>query len=330
VMEILIPKQIDIEVTTKCNLKCKYCPSVDGHLPTGHMDLKLFKSIVDRIDFETTVVCWLNGEPLLHPDYFEMVKYVTDRNHKMYITTNGTIWNNELFEHITDDTSCYQIIFSLDGIPDKKSKSIELARPGSDREKILKNIRRFIDLKNEKKSKIDLAVKICERGQDWQEIEEYIDYWLSTDGIDFVCVGKPLTMENEKSMRVYPCQYSDNNFMVIRWDGTLAKCSYNEKASFPGMNFGKIDYETPLLEIYNNEAYTYFRQEQRNGVFSKPCDTCGYAYTGHGYRGEIRTRNKAARLYGEDITFRMDYYNMIFSLKQNGKPDDYYKTPEDK
>jgi sulfatase maturation enzyme AslB (radical SAM superfamily) len=320
-----IPKQIDIEVTTKCNLRCKYCPSVDGTLPTGHMDLDYFKSIIDRVNFETAIVCWLNGEPLLHPNYYEMVKYVTDRNHKMYITTNGTIWNDDLFEHITNDTSCYQIIFSLDGLPDSKSKSIEIARPGSNRETIVKNIERFRELKIKKNSKLDMAIKICDRGQDYQEFEAFIEYWLTKEGISYVCLGKPLVQENDKSMRIYPCQYSDHNFMVIRWDGVLARCSYNEKASFEGANFGKLDMTTPLLEVYNNELYTKFRENQRNGIFTGPCISCGYAYTGHGWKGQIQSRNEAGELYGKTIYYRQDYYNQFFSLVDRGKPDAYYK-----
>jgi radical SAM protein with 4Fe4S-binding SPASM domain len=325
---MLIPKQTILEVTTNCNLKCKYCPTVDGHLPSGQMSMEFFKSIVDRVEFDSTVVCFLNGEPLLHPNYYEMIKYVTDRKHKTYITTNGSIWNNDLFELITDETSCFQIVFSLDGLPDSRSRSIEIARPGSNREVILKNINRFRELKVKKNSSIDMSVKICERGQDYEEIENYIEYWLTQEGIDYVCLGKPLIQENEESMRVYPCQYSDHNFMVIRWDGTLARCSYNEKASFDGANFGKLDFTTPLLEVYNNDAYTKFRQDQRAGTFSKPCDTCGYAYTGIGWKGILTTRKQDSKLYGQKVFYKQDYYNQFFSLKERSKPDEYYKVQE--
>ena len=40
-MEKLLPKQVDIEVTNRCNLACKYCPHVcNDSFPVGDMPLK--------------------------------------------------------------------------------------------------------------------------------------------------------------------------------------------------------------------------------------------------------------------------------------------------
>ena len=74
-----IPVQTLIEVTSKCNLRCRGCP-INAQVDAGqHMDFDLFKSIVDMIDYPTTVVPWVNGEPLMHPQYTKIIKYITDR-----------------------------------------------------------------------------------------------------------------------------------------------------------------------------------------------------------------------------------------------------------
>lgn len=322
-MERLIPKQLDLEVTSHCNLKCKYCPSLSMLAHTGDMDYDLFTSIIDRIDFPCTVVPWLNGEPLLHPKYFEMIEYITDRNIPCYITTNGTIWNSRLFNLLTHETSCYQIIFSLDGIWDKKSRSIEQARPGSNREEIRDNIQAFMDLKRMKGASINIALKICRRGQDYEEIENYIAYWLKK-GIDYVCVGSALVDDKIDNMRIYPCQYSDNNFMVIKSDGRVVLCAYNDKmTNDPYYAVGTLDKDESLLDIYNNEYYTNFRENQRKGIFNAPCSTCGFAYTGMGFEGEIRFRN--TELLDQLIYYHQDYYNQFFSLTKEWKKKNYYK-----
>lgn len=320
---IRVPKNITIETTSRCNLRCKYCPSTYKGAPHQDMDVDYFKSIIDRINFETIVVPYANGEPLLHPHISEMIKYVIDREHLVYLTTNGTIWNQELFEMVLEDNSYYQTIFSLDGIWDKRSRSIEIARPGSDREKIKKNIEMFLELKEKKNSKTDVAVKICKRGQDFEEVEEYIAYWLKL--VDFVIVGEALVEHRSGGMRLHPCQYSDDIFMMIRWDGSMVLCMYNDFIINKGyLPLGKLDKTIPLLEAYNNESYTKFREDQRNGIFPFPCCDCGFPYSGSGFRGVVFFRDKKYGFGKEPIYYHRDYYNSFYSLKDKQRSDDYY------
>jgi len=318
--KLISAKQVDIEVTSACNLKCRFCPGL-GTKPQ-HMDVDLYKSIIDRIDFPTTVVPWLNGEPLLHPKYLELIKYTDEAGLRYYITTNGMVFKKDLFDYIMrKDSNCYQIIISLDGIPG--SKSIELARPGSDAMKVLETIA-YLNHQRPKGSTLDIAVKICRRGQDWQEIEEYISYWLER-GIDFVIVGDQLVEENNpEGFRRSPCQYSDNNFMVIKVDGRVVRCAYNTEATNNhDYTMGDVNNDLPLLEIYNNSWFQKFREDQAEGIFHGPCKTCGFPYTGEGFEGEIKFRNK--NLTQKKIYFHRDYYNSFFSYKKKRKKREYYK-----
>ena len=288
------------------------------------MDLGYFKSVIDRIHFPVVVIPWLNGEALLNPNYFEMVRYITERGHRTYLTTNGHFWNDELFEHITDDTSCYQIIVSIDGLPG--SPSITAARPGSRPEKVLDTIDRLLELKRKKHSKLDIAVKLVERGQDWEEIERYVAYWLRR-GVDYVCVGRMLDTETVEPMRMHPCQYYDNNFMVIRHDGELVLCAYNERVVNHGENpLFMLDSKRPLLDAYNDKRYQKYRRNQHRGVYDGPCANCGYAYTGHGFAGKVMFRNPG--LIQEELFYHQDHYNAFFSLVDRRKPDNYYQRGE--
>jgi organic radical activating enzyme len=322
---MIVPKQVIIEVTSACNLSCKYCPHLTDDNPHAHMPFEDFLSIVHRAPQQSVIIPWMNGEPLLHPEYHIMIKHLSARNRKNYITTNGMIWDEKVFQKITDkDSSTYQIIFSLDGLPHKLSKSIEIARPGSDRQTILENIDRFLQLKLDKQSNIDVGIKICRRGQDYQETEAYIQYWLLREGVDYVCVGDALIEHNEQSMRIYPCQYFDNNFMVIRQNGDLVICAYNhEAANLKKLSPGNVfdDRELSLVEYYNNEKYTQLREDQSHGIFHSPCDTCGFAYTGFGFSGEIFFRHGIVK---DKIYYHRDYYNQFFSLKKKWKDNSYY------
>lgn len=318
-----IPKQIIIEATNRCNLQCRFCPLVDSKYPMGDMSLALFKFIVDSVDFKTTIIPWMNGEPLLHPRYTEMIEYIIKKNIPCYLTTNGHIWNDDLFNLIIKENSCYQLIVSLDGLFDDAFNSIELARPGSNRKKVEETIMRFKDLKEKNGNKINLAVKLCQRGQDFEEVENYISFWLK-NGIDYVVIGRALTGKVPVGMRAYPCQYFDNNFMVIRWDGNLVACAYhNGIVNDNAIPLGRVGFSTPsLLEIYNNDAYKTLRNQHRKGEYPSPCSTCGFAYTGTGMEGVVRFRDK--KLGTGPVYTHFDYYNTFYSLKKSLKKDSYY------
>jgi hypothetical protein len=319
------PKFVALETTSRCQLKCKGCFSSPEDYSKGDMNPSFFRSVIDRMDPKTQ---WLNpyanGEPLLHPEILSFIKYATEKNIKNYITTNGMIFNEKLFEFILKNSSlCYQLIFSLDGIWDWKSRSIELARPGSIRERIKDTIFSVLEMKRLLKSDLTIMVKICERGQDYEEIENYISYWLSQEGISAVIVGKIFDSFNTEGLRIYPCQYSDDQFMLIRWDQTAVMCMYHPEVMSKGLlPIGKLDFTTPLLEFYNNKAYTDFRAQQALGNFPHPCKTCGISYTGNGIRGSVKFRNPS--LLQREIFYRKDHYNSFFSLIDNRKPDETY------
>lgn len=319
-----VPKQLILEVTNRCNLECKFCPNVcNDSFHVGDMDLGFFRGLVDTATREmpdAVIIPWMNGEPMLHPDYFRMVEYLSLKGRRFYVTTNATVWKEELFRELfRPNSGCYQLIVSLDGL--WGTGSVAAARPGSNEEQIRANLDRILRLHGEMDSTVDLAVKICERGQDWAEIEEYVQYWLDDAEIDFVVVGKALKGENEVSMRRSPCQYFDRNFMVVRWDGTLVPCAYNDAVANKGyLRYGKIGAGDSLLEAYNNEEITELREMQDKGKFAYPCRNCSFAYTGGGFQGTVAFRNRP----GEMLYFHQDYYNSFFSRVQKWKEAAYY------
>ena len=312
------PKQVIIEVTQRCNLKCKYCPSLTCDSSTD-MPLEKFKEIVDKIDDPAaTVIPWMNGEPMLHPDYHKMLEYLGEKGFRAYITTNGTIYRPEVAEVIKTYPSIYQVIISLDGL---KYETIEKTRPGSSPHIIIDSIMQYA--KTLKGSGTDVAVKICERGQDWEEIERFLKQWLFN--VDFVIVGKRLGQINDVGMRQYPCQYFDNNFIVIRADGTLVPCAYHDeminKNAWP---LGNIDDFDTTTKAYNNPRYKKLRQLQDDKAFPSPCDKCSFAYTGASFHGIV---DLEAPYLGK-VYMHQDYYNQFFSLTQKEKPQSYYGHQE--
>ena len=309
--KLITPKQIAIEITNRCQLKCSGCFQTLGITKHKDMDIDYVKSIIDRNTFGATIIPFLWGEPLLYPHITEMYEYIVSKAQRSYITSNGMIWNDDLFELITQENSVYQMIFSLDGLPG--SRSIKICRPGSDSTTILQNIIRFRNLKEKNGNNIDLCLKICRRGQDWEEIENFIYYWLKQD-IDYICVGQMLN-QSGLPVRKYPCQYFNDKFMLIRVDREIIPCMYCEEIAINNyFEIGKLDDTEDLIEAYNRPLLQELRKGHEQGIFAGPCKNCNSAYTGRGMRGQYVFNDPVKKDIGVMYTTQ-DYYNQTFSLK---------------
>jgi organic radical activating enzyme len=321
-----IPKFLILESTDCCNLRCKGCYSTQSDFPKGFMDLDFYKSMVDSaakdgLQDKTIIMTWANGEPMLHPKLLDMLQYTTSKGFKTYVTTNGMIWNEEIFHFMLTEPNYYQHIFSLDGLWNRGN--VAKARPGSDEERIRRTIEGFLAMKTRLNSNLDVLVKIVERGQDFAEIEAYIDYWLRQEGIDCVVVGKMLNTFDTEGMRLFPCQYPDETFMLVRWDRTPTLCMYNPHMMNEQMRpMRKIEKGESILEYFNSEVYAQFHEDQERGIFRPPCNTCGIAYTGTGWRGQMHFRDPA--LTQQTIYTGVDYYNSTFSLVDKPRPASWY------
>ena len=86
---------INIETTTYCNLRCKFCPNSiydRGILKNKKlMDTNFFKKIIDElasINFCGGIALQLYGEPLSDERMPELINYVRNKCPKSYITVN--------------------------------------------------------------------------------------------------------------------------------------------------------------------------------------------------------------------------------------------------
>ena len=114
-----------IEITRKCNLRCKHCGigerGKDLPLPILLQGLASLKDHFDDFRF-------VGGEPLMAPDRLqEAIALVTSWGKPVSITTNGMLVKH-LKERIAD-WNLYSVCLSVDGSP--TSHDLQRGRPGS-------------------------------------------------------------------------------------------------------------------------------------------------------------------------------------------------------
>lgn len=88
---MILPKFIDVELNTGCNLKCKPCPYKEYHKKPEFMELDLYKKIIDQIHWDASIKLCQRGEPLLSPILEEAIEYANEKGLRTVINTNGLL-----------------------------------------------------------------------------------------------------------------------------------------------------------------------------------------------------------------------------------------------
>jgi organic radical activating enzyme len=87
--EVPIPiNTLQLFITNKCNLRCKGC-FYAHKLGSQEMGLEQYKQYVNNYKNNVQKIVLLGGEPTLHPDLLEMIKYNKVLGLKTTIYTNG-------------------------------------------------------------------------------------------------------------------------------------------------------------------------------------------------------------------------------------------------
>ena len=137
------PLNLNIEVTTRCNLACTFCPQPAFQDKERYdMPWELYSKVIDEGTRYQTPAANLNGlgEPMLRKDLPEMIAYAKQSGMiDVMFHTNGTIMTEHLARALVE-ANLDRIIFSVDS-PDKAT--YEAMRIRSDYDRVLKNVRLF-------------------------------------------------------------------------------------------------------------------------------------------------------------------------------------------
>jgi MoaA/NifB/PqqE/SkfB family radical SAM enzyme len=112
---------IQVEVTSRCNAECVYCPNaVYRDLRQGvHMPMELFLKAARAFRLTSLVYLQGWGEPLLHPQFFDMVQIARRSGCRVGVTTNGALIDEEVAERLVSEGLSI-VGFSLAGTDERQ------------------------------------------------------------------------------------------------------------------------------------------------------------------------------------------------------------------
>jgi radical SAM protein with 4Fe4S-binding SPASM domain len=295
------PHHAHIEPTTYCNLECENC--INWTVPNyrlGHLSIGGLKGMLDIMPFIKDISLLGLGEPLMNPEILDMLELLKLKGIARRIATNGMLLDR--IDTVRLLNSLDQCIISFDAASKEKFEEV---RKGSDFERIVKNIKALVEIKNKNKIPVEIffhTVITKNNLEDVLNIPE-IAAELRIDKVRFVmAVQYTPKIPNPKSQisdqrlerelmnslidkcKRYNIGFSfttsekkfstcwwPNGGVYVTYDGFVTPCCLRMDPSV--YNFGNI-FKDSIDVIFNGEKYQGFRRDFREGKVPDICSNC--------------------------------------------------------
>jgi radical SAM protein with 4Fe4S-binding SPASM domain len=301
------PQSIQIECTTRCNLKCTMCEISYWTEPGGDLEIEKLRAMLDHLPRLRRVDLTGIGEALMNRGFFKALKLLKSRGLYVTLNDNFTMMTEEAAQRVVE-LGVDQIFLSLDGAT---KQTYEEIRVGANFEKVVGNARRLVEIKKQLgKNRPEVKVNTVVSASNYREIPEIID--LSHDlGIGMVQFVNVMVFENTAGLdtsaiqgelqakfhealtrarrrgilvkielfdkrAVETCNFPwKRNF--VSYDGYVHPCCYTtqtgDRAAQNQRSFGNL-VTSSFERIWNSTSYSSFRNKMKAGTLPQACEHC--------------------------------------------------------
>ena len=271
------PPCVQIEPVSMCNYRCVFCYQSDktfsnkksGYM--GYMDLALFKKIIDQLEGNVEAITLASrGEPTLHKQLPEMLKYMQGKFLALKINTNASMLTNELI-HIILSSDIQTLCLSIDAA-DKDL--YEKLRINGKYEKIFKHVKRLKKIKESEYPNTKLTTRISGvKVNKNQNLNDMVNRWKSYADIVAFTNYTPWesSYTNPQNDIIQPCTELWRR-MFVWWDGKVNPCDYDYKSMLSNWNAK----QGSITKIWNSDYYNMLRKKHLNKERRdlEPCKKC--------------------------------------------------------
>lgn len=274
-----VPLSLQLEPTNYCNVNCICCPTDKMKRGKGHMNIGLFKKIIDEASAigVKRVHLYLHGESMIHPRIDEMIQYIKVNRLGISMHTNGMLFSREKIENIlySGVNSGDYFLFSILGY----SKEVhERIMKKVNHEKVIKNILDFIQLRKQLKINGPIIEVIFYRlSENINEEAEFVSYWRKI--VDHVHpvgdISKSFAgykVENKTiPLRSKTCKLLWER-MTIFWNGDVTMCAEDLDGDHVLGNLR----EKTIRDIWNGDKMLAIKNLHRDKLFKNIslCSRC--------------------------------------------------------
>lgn len=267
-----VPPHIDIEPTSICNMRCPMCFQNFKDLnKNGTMDMGLYKKIIDDAAEIGIFSVRLShrGEPLIHPEFVNMVRYAKERGIQEVSTlTNGLLLSKDKIDELYD-AGLDWLNISIDGV----GETYEKIRKPAKFDEIVRKIQYAHELRSKRKMKRPvLWIQSV-----WSAVEnthkEYIEIFKPY--VDKIAFHIDCDYQNKfEKDPTWVCHRLWHRMMIL-WNGIVPLCN----SDFDGLHpLGSMT-NSSIKQIWHGERFQNARKlnlEKRRLVL-KPCaDICNW------------------------------------------------------
>ncbi|MCA1916240.1 radical SAM protein [Methanospirillum hungatei] len=309
-------------LTSGCNLRCKHCwidPSYasDNQVHGAYIPLNLLKKAVQEAkELGLCGAKLTGGEPMLHPQFQDVVSYLHSEGLRLSMETNGTLITPELAQFMKEGDKVDFITISLDSpVPDihdqfrGKKGAFQKALDGLDAlvEAGYTNCQVIMAVhKNNRDQMADLVklatehgaasvkfnpfiksgrgIQMNERGEtlnltDILELSEYISKTLRPSSTISLIFLTPLALTSLSDLRVRKGYVGDCgvlNVLGILGTGEIALCGIGQ--TIPELVYGKLGIDS-IKDIWMNNPIIQTLRKDLENVYEYPgiCGSCIHA-----------------------------------------------------
>lgn len=251
------------EPTNRCNLRCITCPNRTMETrKKGFMDFAMFKSILEASPYLDMVQLNGWGEPFLHPQIIEFIRYAKGKGRRVYLYSNGTMIDEARTTEVIK-SGLDRIIISLDGI----GETYERIR-GYPYSKIENQVLALIEKRDKMKSPFIIDVSMVGSKDTEDAIDEFKARWK-----DKVSQVQVLSyFEHTPKQRRTKCRELWRGNPQILWDGTVSPCCIDWDGE---MAFARVDSDGyDLQRLWNGKKMRDLRRHHIKKIFHSVCNRC--------------------------------------------------------
>lgn len=273
-----MPMAISVEPTTACNLRCPECPSGlrSFSRPTGNTDIGLYRDLLDELgDYLLYLTLYFQGEPLIHPQFCELVRLASAKQIYTITSTNGHFLSPPICEELCD-SGLSRLIISLDGA---SQETYQKYRISGDIVKVIEGTKRLAETKRRKKKGPHIVVQTIAFRQNESELEDIeklskemqADEWIIKTAQVYGGQESTDRLPHNKYLRRYEMNGDNRQIIndldnacwrmwhsaVITWDGKVVPCCFDKDAIH---RLGDIQQDS-FTKIWHGNRYKKMRAQ---------------------------------------------------------------------